>query len=338
MKKKDQMAVTLKQVADKSGVSLQTVWRAIHDAPGILPSTRAEILEIAAALGYRRNRLAGSLRSRESHTIGLVVLDVSNANTSSLTRGVEEEATRQGYSVLLMNSEDDIERERHAVRSLLERQVDGLILNPCSEGDHTYLNQELSEDFPLVAINRTIPHVKSATVSARHRDTFQVVRYLASTGHDRIGGIFGNFTNTPFHTRYRSFMKELQLQQLPAREAWFRVGANTVEFGRESIRAILSAEDRPSAVFAAGNLLTEGALLGLRDMGLRHGRDVLLVGSDLRYAELLDPPLPVMRQPAREIGQAAVSVLTHMMHGQAFKQPRALPVSLSVDGQEQTFA
>jgi LacI family transcriptional regulator len=329
------MGVTLKHVAEKAGVSLQTVWRAIHDAPGILPSTRAEILEIANELGYRRNRIAGSLRSSESHTVGLLVLDVSNAYTSEVTRGVEEEAAKHGYSVLLMNSDDDIDRQRRAVTSLLERRVDGLIMNPCSEGDHSYLNRELTGGFPLVAINRPIPGVPSVTISSRHQDTYRAARYLARTGHRRIGGIFGNFSNTPFYGRYRSLVRELERQKLPVRAEWLRSGSNTVAFGREAIQALMSLSDKPTAVFAAGNRLTEGALLGLRDLGLRHGLDVTLVGFDLRYAELLDPPLPVLRQPARDMGRVAVTTLLRIIGGKRPANPRPLPISLSVDGIEQ---
>lgn len=326
------MAVTLKQVADRVGVSLQTVWRAIHDAPGIQPSTRDEILAIAAEMGYRRNRLAGSLRNSRSHTIGLVVLDISNSYTSSLTRGIEERATQLGYSVLLMNSHDEIERERVAVRSLLERQVDGLIISPCSEGDHTYLHQDLKHSFPLVAINRPIPEVVSTTIASRHHDMATAVDYLAEAGHRHIGGIFGNFSNTPFHARYRSLVGAMERLTLPVHADWLRSGTNTMEFGREATRIIMSGKSRPTALVATGNRLTEGALAGLRDVGLRHGKDVGLIGFDLRFAELLDPPLPVLRQPAREMGIAAVTTLARMIEGKKSGQPRLMPISFSLDG------
>jgi LacI family transcriptional regulator len=323
------MGVTLKTVAAEAGVSLQTVWRAIHDAPDIMPSTRAHVLAVSARLGYRRNGIAGSLRSRESKTIGLVVLDVSNPFTSELTRGVEEEASRQGYSILLMNSGDDVGRERAAVAALMERRVDGLILNPSSAGDHTYLLDDLGPGYPLVAINRQIPRVAATTIASRARDIAEAVAYLAAQGHARIGGIFGNFSNTPFRDRHRHLVAALERHGLAAEGGWLQAGDNSVAFGRAAMRRLLALDVAPTAVVAAGNRLTEGALLGLRDCGKRHGRDLALVGFDLRYAELLDPPLPVLRQPAHAMGEAAVrAILAMLRSGTTGASVRPLPIGL----------
>jgi LacI family transcriptional regulator len=326
------VTVTLKQVAASAGVSYQTVWRALHNSAGILPDTRTQVLEVAERLGYRRNSLASGLRTSQSRLIGLIVLDVSNAYTSEMVSGIEAAATESGYSVLLMNSGDDVERERRAVASLMERRVDGLIMNPSSVGDHAYLRQELPAGFPLVALNRAIPGVPSVTIESRAQDAAEAARHLIAQGRTRLGGLFGNYTNTPFRQRSLAFRHAIELAGLPVRPAWFCEGDNTVEFARRAVRDLLSTKDAPTGLFAAGNRLTEGTLLGLRDLGLRQGQDVGLVGFDLRYAELLQPPMPVLLQPGQEIGRRALQAVLQLRLGKTPKRLQTLPLRLSLAG------
>jgi LacI family transcriptional regulator len=332
------LAVTLKQVAADAGVSYQTVWRALHGSPGILPETRDHVLEVATRLGYRANSIARSLRMNQSSTIGVIVLDVSNAFTSALVSGIEGEASRNAHSIILMNSGDDIERERRAVSLLMGRQVDGLIINPSSLGSHAYLRDEMPAGFPLVAVNRAIPGVPCTTVESRHADTVEAARHLIALGHTRIGGIFGSFSNTPFYARSAALRAEIKRAGLSVRSSWFRAGENTVEFARQAVREIVSARNPPTALFAAGNRLTEGALLGLRDLGLRQGEDIGLVGFDLRYAGLLRPPMPVLVQPAHEMGRLAFQLLLQIRRGEMPQPAAPLPLRLMVGGQDDVSA
>lgn len=322
------MSVTLKQVASAAGVSYQTVWRALHDAPGILPATRAAVLEVASRLGYLRNSAASSLRTARSNTIGLVVLDVSNPFTGQLVSGVEAAATEAGCSVLLLNSGDDLERERRAIQALVGRQVDGIILNPSSKGDHSYLQRDLPAKLPLVSINRPIPGVPCAAVASRHADVALVVPLLLQRACGKVGGIFGERGNTPFRDRNSALQRALKIAGVTPRPHWFRHGPNSVAFGREATKALMSETDPPSGLFAAGNRLTEGMLLGLRDLGLRQGTDVAVVGFDLRYAGLLDPPMPVILQPAHEMGRLAVKTLLALQAGQLIQTLAPLPLRL----------
>lgn len=323
------MTITLKRVASEAGVSYQTVWRALHDAPGILPGTRTQVLEVASRLGYRRNVAASSLRTARTNTIGLVVLDVENRFTGQLVGGVEAAATECGCSVLLMNSGDDIGRERRAIEALTGRQVDGIILNPSSKGDHAYLLRDLPKGFPLVSINRAIPGVPSTTVESRHADMALATRLLVEQGHRSIGGLFGEAANTPFLRRRQALQRMLHaMPGMP--DLWFRHGPNTASFAREAIKAMLSMPGRPTALVAGGNRLTEGVLLGLRDLGLRQGIDLAVIGFDLPYAGLLDPPMPVLLQPAAGMGRLAVDILVSLRDGRPAPSPDALPLTLDM--------
>lgn len=325
------MPATLKDVARKANVSYQTVWRAVHDLPGILPSTREQVLLLANRLGYRPNRLAGSLRTKRSHTIGLVVYDVSNSYTAQLISGIECEASKRGYSVLLISSGDDIDRERKAVRSLLERGVDGLILSAAVHGDHRYLRSELPPRFPFVAVNHAIEGISCATVAVRNRDAGKTAAlHLLKQGHVAIAGLFRDLANPSGRERYEGFAQELRKAGVAVRRRWIQAGTNTIEFGSQSVRNMFRAQQRPTALFASTHQLTEGALLGLHDIGLRHGRDVAVVGFDLRYARLLDPPLPVLLQPAFEMGELTAGALINQVDGTRMPASRRLPLRFEV--------
>jgi LacI family transcriptional regulator len=276
----DAMPATLKDVARKANVSYQTVWRAIHDLPGILPSTREHVLGVANRLSYRPNRLAGSLRTKRSHTIGLVVFDVSNSYTAQLISGIESEASKRGYSVVLMSSGDDIDRERNAIRSLLERGVDGLILSAAAHGDHRYLRSELPPDFPFVAVNHAVEGISSVTVAVQNREAGKTAAlHLLTQGHVAVAGLFRDLANPSSRERYEGFGQELRKAGVAVRRRWMQAGANTIEFASQAVRNIFRTSQRPTALFASTHQLTEGALLGLHDIGLRHGRDVAVVGA-----------------------------------------------------------
>lgn len=321
------MPATLKDVARKANVSHQTVWRAVHDLPGILPTTRQTILQLANELGYRPNRLAGSLRTKRSYTIGLVIFDVANPYASQLVSGIEAEATAQGFSVLLMSSGDDFDRERRAIASLLERGVDGLILSASSQGNHGYLRNELPPRFPLVAVNHAIDGLPCTTVAASNREAGKEAgAYLAKHGHTAISGLFGDIRNPSVRERHDGFLAALRVAKLPVRRQWVRAGTNSVDYARQTVRDMFRVKQRPTAVFASTHQLTEGALLGLNDIGLHHGTAVAVVGFDVRYAPLLNPPLPVLLQPAAEMGRLAASAVIAEIEGKPRPRPDRLPV------------
>jgi LacI family transcriptional regulator len=317
-------SVTMKEIAENSGVSHQTVWRALNNKTGILPETRAEILEVAERLGYRRNRIAGGLRTNRSSVIGLIVINISIPFTGQLARGVEEAASRQGKSVLLMNTGDDFAREKLAMVELVERRVEGLILYPAKTGRGEV--RILPDGLPTVTVNRKFSGLPASSVTGRSSDVSRVARYFAERGHTRIGGLFGQLSNPLFLSRARAYKAELARLGVPVEDRFFRAGENSIAFSRSATVELLSQASAPTALFAAGNRETEGALLGLRDLGLRHGRDISLVGFDAPYASLLDPPLPVMMLPARTMGELAVDALHNMITHQGSVTHQTLPI------------
>lgn len=314
-KKSPNRPITLREVAKAADVSYQTVSRAVNDLPGINPETRSKVLRVVKELGYRRNSVAGSLRTNRSRAIGIVISDVENTFFGEIVQSVETEAYERGYSVVLANSSEDLAREQAAVGNLLERRVDGLILAPAG-GSHDYLVTEAPANFPIVAINRALTERETASVLVKNSEgAREATEHLIRKGHRKIGALIGNLALMTSQERLAGFKEAMEAGGCDIRSEWIREGGIRRNTGRLAALEILSQPERPSALFASSGSLTEGALLAMRDLGLRHGFDIDLVGFDLTCWDLLTPPVPILRQPTYEIGRRAVRLLLDMIEG-----------------------
>ncbi|MBN8964400.1 MAG: LacI family DNA-binding transcriptional regulator [Rhizobiales bacterium] len=329
MIKRNPRSTTLKDVARAAGVSYQTVSRAINGYPEISPATREKILRITKRLGYRPNRLAGSLRSKQSSVIGLVVSDIENVFFAEVVAGVESEARGRGYSVILANSSEDIVRERQAVISLFERRVDGLIIAP-AEGDHEYLRSELPKKFPIVAFNRPLDGPSyGAVLTENERGAREAVEYLISHGHKKIGAIVASASLTTSRERLSGFRLAMTAAKLTIRPEWLATGSVRPEGAKVAAIKMFSMRNRPTALLTSSHRISEGVLLALKELGLRHGADVEIVSFDkVPWAALVEPPLTIVEQPTNHIGREAVRMLINMIDGNGGPSTIRLPARL----------
>ncbi|UJX46308.1 LacI family DNA-binding transcriptional regulator [Xanthobacter sp. YC-JY1] len=331
MQKSLRRPVTLKDVAAAAGVSYQTVSRAINGFGEINAETSQRVLKIAAELGYRPNRLANSLRSAQSKALGLVVSDIENLFFAEVAAGVEAEATERGYSVLLANTSEDIHRERTAILNLFESRVDGLIVAP-AEGDHDFLKTDLPETFPVVAINRSLSSpLYGAVLSENRKGAGAAVEYLVARGHTKIGAVVGSPNLMTSQERLEGFRSAMERLGLPIQRHWTAAGTIYPKGACEAAIEILQRSDRPTAIITSSQRITQGVLMALRHLGLRHGVDVELVGfDDFPWAALLDPPVAVIAQDTHNIGRKAVAMLLGMINGTGEAEMIRLPTRLVV--------
>jgi len=306
----DQRAPTLKDVGRQAGVSYQTVSRVMNWSPQVNPGTRDLRFRAAPQCGFTVNRVAGSLRKNQSQMIGLVMSDVANLFYAEVVGGVESEAALYGYSVVLVNSDEDIGREKAAVIGLMERRVDGLIVAP-AEGDHRYLSENLPENFPLVAINRMIDEVRcGAILSDNEGGARMAVEYLVRQGHTRIGALVGGIGLMTSRERLAGYQAAMKDAGLPVRDEWIGFGGLHAGGACAEALKLLRPRNRPSALFASSNAIAEGILLAMKQLGLQRNRDVEVVGfDDVPWARLVDPPMPTIAQDTHQIGRHAVRML-----------------------------
>jgi len=301
---------TLKDIAKALGVSPSTVSRALADSPLVNHDTKVRILRTAAALGYERNELARALVKGASGAIGLIVPDITNPFFSDIARGVSDVADRAGYGVIFCNTDGRADREVSYIRLLRRKRVDGLLV--CSATlDAPLVGDLTAAGTPFVLVSRlsSEPDVPYVITDDRVGSRL-AVKHLIDLGHRRIGFIGGPENVQASRDRMAAYLDVLSEYGLPAEPAWRCHADFTQSAGREAGRRMLSSDERPSAIFAANDVIALGVLEVADGLGCPIPHDLSLVGyDDIRYASLPRIQLTTVAQPAVEMGRIAADGL-----------------------------
>ncbi|CAI9405432.1 HTH-type transcriptional regulator KdgR [Pleomorphomonas sp. T1.2MG-36] len=298
------MATSIKDVAQRAGVSVATVSRVFGNGP-VSPELRERVEKAIAATGYRPNLSARRLRSQHSQTIGLMVADIRSPFFTALSRVVEDEAYRSGMRVILCNTDESADREAMYLRLMEEERVTGLIWAPTRGSLERLADDDLP--FPVVLVDRGGPIGRhDSVVLDNHQATATLVRHLHAIGRSRVVGLFGNTSSTAVdrHLGYISTTASLGLSS----EAFF-VAPNADAAEREILK-VFSRPDRPDGVIASSNLMLLGVVKAMRRLDLRTPDDVAIAGFDNEtWSELVGPGLTVIEQPVGDIGRMAMTLL-----------------------------
>lgn len=335
---------TLRDIAEHAGVHVATASRALNAKQShlVTESTRARVHDAAAALGYRANALARSLRSGKSGTIGIVVADFANPFIVTLIRGVEDETRAHDLLPLVVETRDDPQSLRLAIKRLLDNRVDAIILTAAHLGDQSYVT-EISAQVPIILAVRGFsigglslgevgskdePRIKDEPRTKTRRlqvlqDDFlgarSAVHELLSLGHRRIAQISGAEHISSFVNRGRGFTDAISGFD----------GAVDVSTGEHALESTVAEgqrlaselfarprEEQPTAVFAHNDLMAVGALDALREAGLHCPADVSVIGyNDAPLVDHMDPPLSTVKLPAREIGRQSAKLALAAING-----------------------
>jgi DNA-binding LacI/PurR family transcriptional regulator len=324
---------TYADIARHAGVSTASVSRALSGRDGVSPEVASRVRQSAAALGYRGNRAARALRRQRADAIGLVVSDIENPFFASIVRAVEGVAARHGHAVLLCNTDEDLAQERQHLELLMGESVAGVIAVPSvAEGDP--LLELPHSGIPTVLFDRNTEGASFDCVMVDHRaGGRELVQHLIGHGHRHIGVISGSTATAPTTDRLRGCRDAVGATS-GVRLTVFEGGPKdaigvekTFKLGERLMRQLVSMPDRPTAVFCVNNLLSLGALRGLRGTGLRVPDDIAIVGfDDEPFFELLETPLTVASQPVARIGRQAANLL-FMRIGEPSRPVRRLVLS-----------
>ena len=304
--------VTIKEVAKHAGVSTASVSRVLNDRPSVTLAVRQKVMRSVEALEYRPSRVARRLRTKSTHVIGLIITDIQNLFYTSVTRGIEDVASRNGYSLILCNTDEDAARERLYLEVMHDENVAGIILASATETGHD--PKLLSGHIPVVALDRLITDVKVDTVLVDNvGGAKKAVSHLLSLGHRRIGLIRGQqeiTTSIERQAGYEQALKEYGLPIDPAliRQASLRQVA--LADSRQQTLDLLALPERPTALFTTNAMITLGTLTAIHEIGLCIPDDIAVVAfDDIPWVTLLNPPLTVVPQPTYELGTTAAEML-----------------------------
>ncbi len=325
-RRRSALPITIKQVADHLGVAQSSVSRALNDHPDVSEEMKGRVRRATEELGYEPDYLAQSLRRGETKTVGFVLRDISNPLFADLVVGAGNELTAAGYSLLLMNSDQDPEQDVGHIKLFRQRRVDGLILSLQSESQPGLTELVASLDFPIVLVDRELQGVAASSVVVDNFTGMQrAVQHLISLGHRRIAFVSGSEDILTTRERLRGYRAAHEANGQLEDPSLLRLRSYDEPWGYEQSLDLLTGENPPTAIIAGGIRLLVGTLAACRQASVRVGNDVSIVGCD--EAELmsyLDPGISVILRHPQTMGKLAAELLLEQLEGEA--QPRSVLV------------
>lgn len=331
-------APTLREVADQAGVHTSTVSRVLRqtEPPGGWSDSAHRIREIAAALGYRPNPWAASLRTRRTRTIGAVMPRLTDGVVATIYQGVEQAARESGYFLLLSSPPDDPGEQRAAIDLLAGRQVDGLLLSGLHSPAVEFVTG-LGLAVPMVALNRHADSRLPYAGGDDHRGGYLAGRHLLDRGYRRLAVIGGPLHASTGHDRVAGFLAAMTEAGVPVPPERVAHANFDVPGGIAAAHRLLTGPDqpdRPDAIFAVSDAIAIGVLGLARDLQLTIPAELGVVGyNDIPFASQLPVPLTSVLTPAHRIGAAAVRLLLERIENPgSVPENVILPVELIARG------
>lgn len=296
--------VTLREVAQQSGLSLATVSRALSGRGYSSGDSREKALKAARELGYRLDARARSLKLQRTQTVGLMIQEIVNPFYSYLASGVLACAREYGFHVVVCASDENPELEREYLEVLIQQRVDGIIAVPT--GQNLALWQDLAtRNTGLVFVDRQLPALTNANTVLVDNigGAFRAVEHLIALGHRRIGLITGSLHTTTGLGRYEGYVQALRHANVPIHQELTKVSDFKKDSGITATKELLELRDRPTAIFAANNLLGEAVVQTLNDHGVAIAQDMsVIMFDDVPWASMMRPAMSVVAQPTFQLG------------------------------------
>jgi LacI family transcriptional regulator len=336
-------SVTLLDVARQAGVSKATAARVLGGYAAASPAVKDKVRAAARELGYQPNELARSMTTGRSRTIGIVIGDIENPYFGLAVRGISDVAKAAGFDVILANSGEDVRTEQAAVRVLLGKQVDGLIVTPSSMSETQHLEDVQKSGRPLVLLDRAIPALKVDTVIANDRaSAAAATRVLIDAGHRRIAYVTATTSDDPVYEgphqirlmtvmdRISGFLEAAAEAGIRHPERYIRLGATRKGASGKIIADLLSLPDRPTAILASDNVIALEVFKVIRGLGMLIPNDLSLVAfHDADWTSVTSPPITVISQPVYNLGMEGAQMLIKRING-ATEAPTRLVLSTTL--------
>jgi len=308
---------TIRDVARKANVSVATVSRVLNSPSLVRQKTRTRVLKAMKECRYVYNALAGGLSARKTTTLGVIIPTITNPVFASVTKGIQDYARENGYSIILGNTDYNEENELRLIHLFQEKRADGVILNgPWRDAPVVPLMK--GSRLPFVITWQTLQDKEVSFVAFDNfRSAYRIVEYLISLGHRRIGMISGKFSVSERAVmRWKGYRKCLAAHNIPFDPQLVLEKGYTFSDGKEALASLLDLSYPPTAIFCGNDILAIGAIVCAKEKGLHVPRDLSVAGfDDMEISAYYDPPITTMAVPTYEMGQLAAKILIENIQG-----------------------
>jgi LacI family transcriptional regulator, galactose operon repressor len=308
----------MQEIAKMAGVSLGTVSHVLNNTAKVREPTRKRVLEAVQATGYQPSQLARALRRDKTNMIGMIIPDITNPFFPAVVRGAEDVAFSNGYRLVLCNTDNDHSKELVHLNVLRTYLPAGLIVIPSNFSDLTVQAEIYRKaGTGVVCIDRLPKNWSGDSVTADNEEgSYNATRYLLKTGHTKLAVITGPLHLTNAMDRLSGFKRAVREAGLHLSPEYVQETTFDKSGGFSKALVLLRLIPRPTAIFAGNDMIALGALLAIRETGLRCPEDVSLMGfDDLDLAETTNPSLSSVSQSGYQLGTTAAKILLDRLAG-----------------------
>lgn len=311
MKKSGQ--VTIKDIAKELNISCSTVSRALKDFPGISPTTKKAVIELADKYNYRPNAIALSLRNQKTNIIGVVIPETVHFFFSTVISGIEDAAMKEGYNVMICQSNENYDREGDCIDALMSARVDGVLVCISREtSDLAHLKKVVNDGTPMVFFDRLVQGMNASSVIVDdYQGGYDAVEHLINQGCKNIVHLSGPENLIIGRKRIEGYSSALEDNNMPIKSEYIVECRNGTQEEAEAAMDKLIASGMPiDGVFASNDMAALGALISARKAGIKVPQDLAIIGySDWQFSSMVEPALSSVSQPGYEIGKEAANLM-----------------------------
>jgi len=318
----EQKEITIYDIAKYLDISATTVSRGLKNHPTINKNTRKKIADAARELGYRSNTFASSLRSKRTHTIGVIVPRLNSNFMSSVLAGMEDAASRENYNLIITQSLEKREKEKANAHIMYNKRVDGLLISLAYDTENIlHLQPFFSKGIPVVFFDRTYNHSESTSILIDNfKAAYEVTKHLLEQGCKRIMHLGGNMLRDVYSERLRGYKKALQDHKIPFDEKLIYISNLSEEAGTDAAKHIMKMKSakRPDGVFSANDTAAVHCMIYLKSEGIRIPGDIAFAGfNNDPISKVIDPNLTTVNYSGYHVGEVAIMNLINHLKGVA---------------------
>jgi LacI family transcriptional regulator len=306
------MKKTIKDIAKEAGVSIATVSFIVNGKDQhISEATRQRVKDVMKKYNYIPNAMAGSLVTRRTGIIGLILPDITNPFFPGIARGAEDRANEEGYSIIFCNTDDKIEVEEKYIESLTSKMVDGIIIA------HSSNSEEMGEilertQIPIILIDRDFDskNILGKVLVNNRAGAFNAVCHMVGKGYKKIAYLSGSLKTKTAMERLEGYKDALKEKGLPLEKHLIKYGEYRAEWGSKGVAELLEEKSDFDAIFCGNDLIAIGAMKELLKNGYKVPEDIGVMGfDDIYMSQMVEPELTTVKQPNYEMGYQAVELL-----------------------------
>ncbi|MBY0487275.1 MAG: LacI family transcriptional regulator [Flavobacteriaceae bacterium] len=335
---------TLKQIAETLGISITTVSKALKNYPDVSQKTKKAVLDLANSLQYTPNSFAVNLRTKESRTIGLIIPEVVHHFFSNVINGIIAEAEKNGYLVIILQSNESLELEKKQVELLLNKRVDGIIISLSNESnDDNHLKEIIRREIPFVQFDKIAKLIPSSKVIIDdQKAAFEAVEHLIKKGCKKIAHIRGPVNPQNAIDRFLGYKKALIKHNIPFdSKLVYTCKSVTFEEGKEFAEQIINEHQDVDGIFIITDLVAVGVLAYFNEIKIKVPQQIKIIGfSNWFMSQVITPKLSTVDQPSYEMGvQSFNLLLEEMNHRKELKafEPRTIELTTSIIERESSL-